>query len=123
MRCIPYCGIISETLVSVLFKSNCPVTGQPDWGSVQVRYTGQRLDRDALLAYIVSLRRHTEFHEHCVEKMYCDIWQACKPQSLMVYARYTRRGGLRSEEHTSELQSLMRISYAVSCLKKKQNTN
>src|SRR3546814_10406982 len=58
MRCIPYCGIISETLVSDLLKSNCPVTGQPDWGSVQVRYTGQRLDRDALLAYIVSLRRH-----------------------------------------------------------------
>ncbi|HEY9571985.1 MAG TPA: NADPH-dependent 7-cyano-7-deazaguanine reductase QueF [Pusillimonas sp.] len=94
LRCIPNGGIISETLVSDLLKSNCPVTGQPDWGSVQVRYTGQRLDRDALLAYIVSLRRHTEFHEHCVEKMYCDIWQACKPQSLMVYARYTRRGGL-----------------------------
>src|SRR3546814_4991699 len=29
----------------------------------------------------------------------------------------------RSEEHTSELQSLMRISYAVFCLKKKNNTN
>jgi 7-cyano-7-deazaguanine reductase len=80
--------------VSELLKSNCPVTGQPDWGSVQVRYTGPRIDREALLAYIVSLRRHTEFHEHCVEKMYCDIWHACKPQSLLVYARYTRRGGL-----------------------------
>src|SRR3546814_15320460 len=62
--------------------------------SVQVRYTGPQIDRNALLRYVVSLRRHTEFHEHCVEKMYCDIWQACKPQSLLVYARYTRRGGL-----------------------------
>ncbi len=94
LRCLPNGEVASETLVSELLKSNCPVTGQPDWGSVQVRYTGPRIDREALLAYIVSLRRHTEFHEHCVEKMYCDIWHACKPQSLMVYARYTRRGGL-----------------------------
>jgi 7-cyano-7-deazaguanine reductase len=94
LRCMPSGEIVSETMVSELLKSNCPVTGQPDWGSVQVRYTGPRIDREALLAYIVSLRRHTEFHEHCVEKMYCDIWHACKPQSLLVYARYTRRGGL-----------------------------
>ncbi|NYT85741.1 NADPH-dependent 7-cyano-7-deazaguanine reductase QueF [Pollutimonas harenae] len=94
LQCLPAGKNISETLVSDLLKSNCPVTGQPDWGSVQVRYTGLQIDRDALLRYIVSLRRHTEFHEHCVEKMYCDIWQACKPTSLFVYARYTRRGGL-----------------------------
>jgi 7-cyano-7-deazaguanine reductase len=94
LRCMPGGEMASETLVSDLLKSNCPVTGQPDWGSVQVRYTGPRIDREALLAYIVSLRRHTEFHEHCVEKMYCDIWHACNPQTLLVYARYTRRGGL-----------------------------
>lgn len=94
LRCLPGGEVTSETLVSDLLKSNCPVTGQPDWGSVQVRYTGPRIDHESLLAYIVSLRRHTEFHEHCVEKMYCDIWHACQPQSLLVYARYTRRGGL-----------------------------
>jgi len=94
LQCVPDALRVTETLTSDLLKSNCPVTGQPDWGSVQVRYTGPRLDRDALLRYIVSLRRHTEFHEHCVEKMYCDIWQACQPESLFVYARYTRRGGL-----------------------------
>ncbi|AEC19989.1 hypothetical protein PT7_1449 [Pusillimonas sp. T7-7] len=94
LQCLPSATVISETLVSNLLKSNCPVTGQPDWGSVQVRYIGPQIDRNALLRYVVSLRRHTEFHEHCVEKMYCDIWQACKPQSLLVYARYTRRGGL-----------------------------
>lgn len=86
--------VVTETLVSDLLKSNCPVTGQPDWGSVQVRYTGPKIDRGALLAYIVSLRQHTEFHEHCVEQMYCDLWHACRPQRLLVYARYTRRGGL-----------------------------
>lgn len=94
LQCMPSAEVVSETLVSDLLKSNCPVTGQPDWGSVQVRYSGPQIDRHALLRYIVSLRRHTEFHEHCVEKMYCDIWQACKPHSLLVYARYTRRGGL-----------------------------
>ncbi len=94
LKCAPNAKIVSETLVSDLLKSNCPVTGQPDWGSVQVRYTGPQIDRAALLKYIISLRQHNEFHEHCVEKMYCDILQACQPASLLVYARYTRRGGL-----------------------------
>ena len=86
--------VVTETLVSHLLKSNCPVTNQPDWGSVQVRYTGPRLDPESLLKYIVSFRRHTEFHEHCVERMYCDLWQALEPEALFVMARYTRRGGL-----------------------------
>ncbi len=90
----PGAEVISETLVSHLLKSNCPVTGQPDWGSVQVRYTGPRIDPESLLKYIVSFRRHTEFHEHCVERMYCDIWRALRPESLFVMALYTRRGGL-----------------------------
>jgi len=83
-----------ETLVSELLKSNCPVTGQPDWASLQIRYAGPRIDRAGLLAYIVSLRRHNEFHELCVEKIYGEIMQRCAPQELLVYARYTRRGGL-----------------------------
>lgn len=86
--------IVTETLVSNLLKSNCPVTGQPDWGSVQVRYTGPRIDPESLLKYVVSFRRHTEFHEHCVERMYCDLWQVLEPRALFVTARYTRRGGL-----------------------------
>jgi 7-cyano-7-deazaguanine reductase len=94
LRCLPNAKPVSETLTSDLLKTNCPVTGQPDWGSVQIRYQGPQIDRAALLEYIVSLRRHSEFHEHCVEQMYCDIWQACRPESLLVYARYTRRGGL-----------------------------
>lgn len=94
LRCVPDAPLVSETLMSDLLKSNCPVTGQPDWGSVQVRYTGPQIDRGALLEYIVSMRRHNEFHEHCVEQIYCHLWQACQPQSLLVYARYTRRGGL-----------------------------
>ena len=94
LRCTSAGATVSETLMSDLLKSNCPVTGQPDWGSVQIRYTGPQIDRDSLLRYVVSLRLHTEFHEHCVEKMYCDLWHACRPESLLVYARYTRRGGL-----------------------------
>jgi len=85
---------VSETLVSRLLKSNCPVTGQPDWASVQVRYRGRPLDRQALLRYLVSFRDHAEFHEHCVERIYTDIMAACQPEQLTVYARYTRRGGL-----------------------------
>jgi 7-cyano-7-deazaguanine reductase len=86
--------VVSETLVSGLLKSNCPVTGQPDWASVQIRYRGQPIDRAALLRYIVSFRDHAEFHEHCVERIYTDVMAACQPEQLSVYARYTRRGGL-----------------------------
>jgi 7-cyano-7-deazaguanine reductase len=84
----------NERLVSHVIKSNCPVTGQPDWASVQIHYHGRRLDRQALLRYLVSFRRHAEFHEHCVERIFCDLWQAIRPERLSVYARYTRRGGL-----------------------------
>ncbi|ARP94830.1 NADPH-dependent 7-cyano-7-deazaguanine reductase QueF [Bordetella genomosp. 13] len=83
-----------ETLCSRLLKSNCPVTGQPDWGSVQIRYRGRPIDHEALLKYIVSFRQHAGFHEHCVETIYADVMRACAPQELTVYARYTRRGGL-----------------------------
>lgn len=86
--------IVSESLISHLLKSNCPVTGQPDWGTVQIQYTGRAIDHAALLQYIVSFRKHTEFHEHCVERMYHDIMAQCQPQKLFVMARYTRRGGL-----------------------------
>ena len=83
-----------ETLVSHLLKSNCPVTGQPDWASVQIRYRGPRLDRAGLLRYLVSFRRHDDFHEQCVERIFVDLWRRCRPDRLAVYARYTRRGGL-----------------------------
>jgi 7-cyano-7-deazaguanine reductase len=85
---------VQETLVSHLLKSNCLVTGQPDWGSVQIRYSGPQIDQAGLLQYIVSFRNHNEFHEQCVERIYVDIMARCKPTKLSVYARYTRRGGL-----------------------------
>jgi 7-cyano-7-deazaguanine reductase len=85
---------VSESLVSHLLKSNCLVTSQPDWGSVQIEYTGPAIDQERLLQYIVSFRNHNEFHEQCVERMFTDIWRQCQPIKLSVYARYTRRGGL-----------------------------
>ena len=85
---------VTETLTSHLLKSNCLVTGQPDWGSVRISYHGPQIDQEGLLKYIVSFRNHNEFHEHCVERIYMDIWMRCKPTKLSVYARYTRRGGL-----------------------------
>ncbi|PRH40221.1 NADPH-dependent 7-cyano-7-deazaguanine reductase QueF [Burkholderia vietnamiensis] len=85
---------VEETLVSDLLRSNCPVTGQPDWGSVQIHYVGPQIDHAGLLRYIISFRNHTGFHEQCVERIFLDILQACKPLKLAVYARYTRRGGL-----------------------------
>lgn len=84
----------SETLVSHLLKSNCPVTGQPDWASVVVDYRGGRIDRAGLLAYLVSFREVREFHEQCVERIFLDIFARCRPEWLAVEARYTRRGGL-----------------------------
>ena len=85
---------VSEVLTSDLLKSNCLVTGQPDWGSVQITYSGAQIDQGALLRYLVSFRNHTEFHEQCVERIFMDVWSRCKPTRLAVYARYTRRGGL-----------------------------
>ncbi|MCB1899987.1 NADPH-dependent 7-cyano-7-deazaguanine reductase QueF [Cognatazoarcus halotolerans] len=88
------CEPVSETLVSQLLKSNCLVTGQPDWGTVVIRYSGQPIDRASLLRYIVSFRDHNEFHEQCVERIFTDLRRYCAPQRLAVWARYTRRGGL-----------------------------
>jgi len=86
--------VVEETLYSHLLKSNCLVTGQPDWAMVVIRYRGRPIDRAGLLRYIVSFRGHNEFHEQCVERIYCDILRRCAPDALAVYARYTRRGGL-----------------------------
>jgi len=86
--------IVDETLHSHLLRSLCPVTGQPDFASVFVAYRGPRIDRAGLLRYLVSFRRHQDFHEACVERMYMDIMQRCGCKSLSVYARYTRRGGI-----------------------------
>jgi 7-cyano-7-deazaguanine reductase len=85
---------VEEVLTSNLLKSNCLVTGQPDWGSVQIRYSGPQIDQGSLLRYLVSFRNHNEFHEQCVERIFMDLWRRCKPVKLVVYARYTRRGGL-----------------------------
>ncbi|WP_444935471.1 NADPH-dependent 7-cyano-7-deazaguanine reductase QueF [Microbulbifer sp. JMSA004] len=85
---------VSEVLYSHLLRSNCPVTGQPDWATVVVDYKGPALKREALLAYIVSFREHQDFHEHCVERIFCDLQQLAEFTELTVCARYTRRGGL-----------------------------
>ena len=85
---------VTETLYSHLLKSNCLVTGQPDWAMLVVRYTGAPIYREGLLRYIISFRQHNEFHEQCVERVFVDILRQCQPSALSVFARYTRRGGL-----------------------------
>ena len=85
---------VEEKLCSHLLKTNCPVTGQPDWASLFIHYQGAKINRENLLRYIISFREHQDFHEHCVERIFIDILQRCQPTSLSVYARYTRRGGL-----------------------------
>ena len=85
---------VEETLYSDLLKSNCLITNQPDWGSVQIAYTGLQINREGLLKYLVSFRNHNEFHEQCIERIFVDIMNRCNPGKLTVYGRYTRRGGL-----------------------------
>ena len=87
-------AIVAETLFTRLFRSVCPVTGQPDYASVEIRYSGARIDRAGLLRYLVSFRRHAGFHEHCVERIFVDIRQRCAPTALAVHGRFTRRGGI-----------------------------
>jgi len=85
---------VTEVLTSNLLKSNCLITGQPDWASVRISYSGPQIDQEGLLQYLISFRRHNEFHEQCVERIFMDLWTRCQPHKLTVYARYTRRGGL-----------------------------
>jgi len=85
---------ISEELYSHVLRSNCPVTNQPDMGSVLISYSGPKIDRSSLLQYIVSFRQHNDFHEACVERIFLDIKERCSPEALTIYARYNRRGGL-----------------------------
>lgn len=87
-------ALVEEKLVSHLLKSNCLVTGQPDWGSVQIHYVGAAIDQEGLLKYLIGFRGHNEFHEQCVERIFMDVLRQCRPQKLMVTARYTRRGGI-----------------------------
>ncbi len=93
--------IVTETLCSDLLKSNCLVTYQPDWCSLQISYTGKKIDRAGLLRYIVSFRNHNEFHEQCIEKIFMHIRQRCQPLELTVYGRSTRRGGLDINSYRS----------------------
>lgn len=86
--------VVNEIVYSHLLKTNCPVTGQPDWATLFIEYTGNKIVDASLLAYIISFREHQDFHENCVETLFCDINQCCSPECLTVYARYTRRGGL-----------------------------
>lgn len=85
---------VEEYLVSHLLKSNCLITNQPDWASIYIHYRGNAIDHAALLKYLISFRQHNEFHEQCVERIYCDLQQFCQLDELTVFARYTRRGGL-----------------------------
>ncbi len=86
--------IINENLVSHLLKSNCLITNQPDWASVYISYQGTAIDHSVLLQYLISFRQHNEFHEQCVERIFCDLQKYCQLNKLTVFARYTRRGGL-----------------------------
>ena len=105
LHCQANSPIQYEAVYSDLLKSNCLVTGQPDWGSVYINYTGPAIDHEGLLKYIISLREHNEFHEHCVERIFCDILSRCQPTQLTVYARYTRRGGLDINPYRSTQNS------------------
>lgn len=87
-------GTVRQTFFSRLFRSCCPVTGQPDWATVTISYQGQQIARDGLLRYLVSYRQHAGFHEACVEKIFSDIMERCRPAELLVSARFTRRGGV-----------------------------
>lgn len=102
---------VEEILYSNLLKSNCLVTNQPDWASVQISYKGQKIDHNSLLKYLISFRNHNEFHEQCVERIFCDIKNLCKTDELTVYARYTRRGGIDINPIRSSLHiDLLNIS-------------
>lgn len=95
---------VDETLHSNLLRSNCPVTGQPDSGSLLIRYEGPKIDRDGLAEYLASFRYVAEFHEACVERIFVDLKSRCSPSRLTVYARYNRRGGIDINPFRSDFE-------------------
>lgn len=97
---------VTEVLVSNLFRSNCPVTAQPDWGTIIISYTGAAIDHESLLRYVISFRQHEGFHEHCVEQVYRDIMSACEPERLTVQINFLRRGGLEINPVRTSLPAL-----------------
>ncbi|MEX4580745.1 NADPH-dependent 7-cyano-7-deazaguanine reductase QueF [Haemophilus influenzae] len=98
--------IVEEKLVSHLLKSNCLITNQPDWGTLHIHYVGKKINQEKLLRYVISFRQHNEFHEQCVERIFCDLMHYAKPEKLTVYARYTRRGGLDINPFRSNFENL-----------------
>ena len=99
--------LIDETVYSHLLKSNCPITHRPDWASVLIAYQGLPIDHESLLKYIISYRKHDEFHEQSVERVFMDILNRCKPKKLSVYARYVRRGGIDINPYRSNFDDLL----------------
>jgi len=96
---------VAESLHTHLLRSLCPVTGQPDFGSVMLRYEGPRITPGSFLEYVVSYRAHHDFHEACVERMFLDIKRECRAEKLTVYARYTRRGGIDINPFRSDFEA------------------
>ena len=83
-----------ESVYTHLFKSLCPMTGQPDFASILVQYNGNSISHKGLLRYLVSFREHAEFAEQVTERIFVDIMNRCAPERLAVSALYTRRGGI-----------------------------
>lgn len=105
---------VEEILYSDLLKSNCLVTHQPDWGSIQIIYKGNKINHEGLLRYLVSFRNHNEFHEQCIERIFVDIMNYCTPRELTIYGRYTRRGGLDINPYRStKYASFKNLNYRL----------
>lgn len=104
---------VEEALYSDLLKSNCLITKQPDWASVQIIYKGNKINREGLLRYIISFRNHNEFHEQCIERIFVDIMRQCKPAELTVYGRYTRRGGLDINPYRSTNANVKKMNFRL----------
>jgi 7-cyano-7-deazaguanine reductase len=110
LRCDLDQAPVEEILTSNLLKSNCLVTGQPDWASIQIQYGGSPIDQAGLLKYLISFRNHNEFHEQCVERIFMDIMRRCQPHRLAVFARYTRRGGVDINPYRSNFSGPLPIN-------------
>ena len=105
--------VAKESVYTDLFRSVCPVTGQPDWASVSVQYVGAPIRRESLLAYLISFRTHPAFHETTIEQIYLDIMSKARPDQLTVYGRFLRRGGLDISPFRSNVDDVaprMRLS-------------
>jgi 7-cyano-7-deazaguanine reductase len=78
------------------FTSMCPVTGQPDFAVIHIRYVPDKrcIETKSLKFYLASYRHARSFNEEIVNRILEDLVAACNPRRMTVLGEFSSRGGI-----------------------------